>query len=171
MGALRQIREKQALLRRELRGSGFKLKWTEPRETMLEAWLARGDRRMAEVVFQAWKRGAKFDAWQDYFAYDIWMETFSSIGLDPNFYTHRPRTLDEAFPWDHIDSALRKEFLRQDYLWSLKGKTRADCRGKCYACGILPTFTKMRREHPGEGWLCPEAKQPAVTSAERLAAM
>jgi radical SAM family uncharacterized protein len=155
---LDQIHAKQDLLRRELRGKGLKLNWNNPLETMLEAWLSRGDRRLAEVVYQAWKRGARFDAWQEHFNYHAWLEAFKLTGLDPAFYTHRQRPLDETFPWEHISTSVRKKFLADDYLWSLRGQTRVDCRERCFACGILPTFAELRSQHPGEVWQCPEVK-------------
>ncbi len=158
-----QILEKQALLRRELRSPGLKLNWNSPEGTLLEAWLSRGDRRMAEVVYQAWRRGARFDAWQDRFRYDLWMEAFDAVSLDPAFYTHRERPIDETFPWEHISTSVRKKFLTEDYLWSLRGKTRVDCRERCFACGVLPTFAEMRRENPGEVWQCPEVKSKRIT--------
>jgi len=159
---LDQIRAKQALLKRQLRGKGLKLNWVEPEASMLEAWLSRGDRRMSEVIYKAWKLGAKFDAWGDHFQYDIWIEAFSKTNLDPLFYLHRERPIDEVFPWDHIDSTLRKKFLTEDYLWSLRGKTRIDCREQCFACGILPTFADMRRLNPGDVWQCPEVKSKRI---------
>jgi radical SAM family uncharacterized protein len=70
------VLNKQALLKKELRGAGLKLNWNSPKETMLEAWLSRGDRRMAEVIFHAWQNGAKFDAWNERFSYDTWLEAF-----------------------------------------------------------------------------------------------
>jgi radical SAM superfamily enzyme YgiQ (UPF0313 family) len=157
-----QILEKQALLKRELRGPGLKLNWNSPEGTLLEAWLSRGDRRMAEIIYQAWRRGAKFDAWQDRFRYDLWMEAFEAVGLDPAFYTHRERPIDETFPWEHISTSVRKKFLTEDYLWSLRGKTRVDCRERCFACGVLPTFAEMRRENPGQVWQCPEVKSKRI---------
>ncbi len=157
-----QIYAKQALLKRRLRGPGLKLNWNDPRETLLEAWLSRGDRRMAEVVYQAWKGGARFDAWKDHMRYDLWLEAFAKVGLDPSFYTHRERPLDEAFPWDHIHIGVRKKFLAEDYLWSTQGKTRIDCRERCFACGLLPTFADLRRAHPGEVWQCPEVKSKRI---------
>jgi radical SAM family uncharacterized protein len=155
---LEQIYAKQDLLRRELKGKGLKLNWNNPQETMLEAWLSRGDRRLAEVVYQAWKRGAKFDAWHEHFSFSTWLEAFDFAGLDPAFYTHRERYIDETFPWEHISTTVRKRFLTEDYLWSKQGKTRVDCRERCFACGILPTFAEMRSLNPGEVWQCPEVK-------------
>ena len=158
---IEQIQAKQDLLRRELRGPGLKLNWNDPRETMLEAWLSRGDRRMGEVIYRAWQAGARFDAWQEHFAYEAWMRAFDDAGLDPSFYTHRERPIDEILPWDHIDVGVKKQFLTEDYLWSLQGRTRVDCRERCFACGILPKFAALRRENPGEVWECPEVRSPA----------
>ena len=150
------------MLKRTLRGNGLKLNWNTPEDTLLEAWLSRGDRRMAEVIYQAWKRGAKFDAWKEFFQFERWMQAFDAAGLDLAFYTHRERPIDETFPWEHISTAVRKKFLTEDYLWSLQGRTRVDCRENCFACGILPTFADMRRDNPGEVWQCPEVKSKRI---------
>jgi len=156
-----QILAKQKILKHTLRDRDIKLTWTHPEETLLEAWLSRGDRRLAEVIYQAWKRGAKFDAWQEHFSYTAWLEAFEAVGLDTTFYTHRPRLIDEAFPWDHISTGVRKKYLAQDYLSSLQGQTRLDCREQCFACGILPAFAEMRTQHPGDLWKCPEVTPKA----------
>ena len=55
---------------------------------------------------------------------------------------------------------MRKEFLTEDYLWSLRGRTRVDCRERCFACGILPRFADLRRLNPGDLWECPEVRSP-----------
>lgn len=156
-----QIQAKQELLMRELRGSAFKLSWTPPEDTLLEAWLSRGDRRMAEVVYTAWKNGTRFDAWQDQRQLEAWTAAFAEQELDPDYYTHRPRQPDEIFPWDHISTAVRKKVLFAEYQRSLQGEVRQDCRQDCYACGILPTFATLRRENPGLYWKCPEIRSPA----------
>lgn len=156
------VLEKQALLKRELlKDRNIKLSWTKPDDTLVESWLSRGDRRMADVIYSAWKRGAKFDAWEEGRKFDLWMEAFAEHGIDHAFYTHRQRRTDEVFPWEHITAAVRKNFLFQDFRMSLEGQIRVDCRLNCFACGILPTFANLRRENPGEGWKCPEVKTPA----------
>jgi len=159
-----QIRAKQLLLKKALSGPGLKLNWTDPEDTLLEAWLSRGDRHMARVIYSAWKRGAKFDAWQDQKHYDTWMEAFAENGMDPVFYTHRQRFLDEVFPWEHINIGVTKKFLTQDYTWSLDGRTRPDCRRQCYACGILPNFAELRRQNTGDVWKCPEVSRGRVNA-------
>jgi radical SAM family uncharacterized protein len=162
--SVEQILAKQALLKSALRGPGLKLNWVPPEDTMLEAWLSRGDRRLAQVIYQAWKSGARFDAWNEHYRYDLWLEAFAAAGLEPEFYTHRERPIDEVFPWEHISASLRKRFLTEDYLWSLRGKTRVDCREHCFACGILPTFAELRRENPGDAWQCPEVRKRGNTN-------
>jgi radical SAM family uncharacterized protein len=163
-----QIKAKQALLRRELgRDRNIKLSLTKAEDSFLEAWLSRGYRRMAEVVYSAWQYGSKFDAWGEGQRYDAWMKAFEEHTLDPLFYTHRQRRTDEVFPWEHITAAVRKNFLFQDFRQSLEGQIRVDCRLNCFACGILPTFANMRRENPGEVWKCPDVKSPGGSVSSR----
>ena len=155
---LEQIEAKQNLLKRELRGPGLKLNWNDPYETMLEALLSRGDRRLARVIHRAWQLGAKFDAWNEHFDFTLWQQALDDAGVDYEFYTHRIRQVDETFPWEHINAGVHKRFLTEDYLWSLEGQTRVDCRQRCFACGILPTFAGQRRAFPGPAWGCPEVR-------------
>ena len=166
------ILEKQALLKRQLlKDKNIKLSWTKPEDTLLEAWLTRGDRRMAEVIYSAWKNGAKFDAWDEAKKQEVWLSAFEEHGLDPAFYTHRQRRTDEVFPWEHITAAVRKNFLFQDFRQSLEGQIRVDCRLNCFACGILPTFANLRRENPGEGWKCPDVKSPATVISNQVSVL
>lgn len=149
--SIENIQAKQNLLKHELRNPNIKLSWTFPEATLLEAWLSRGDRRQSEVIYLAWKNGAKFDAWQDQYHFEIWRDAFASAGLDPFFYSHRTRSEEEIFPWDHISTGVKKSYLLQDYQWSQKGKIRSDCRQGCYACGILPQFNELYMDQ----WKCP----------------
>lgn len=155
MDSLTQMNAKISLLQREMRGHGLALRWSDPFEAIYEGFLARGDRRVAEVVARAWGKGAKFDAWHDYFNWQMWQEAFAEEGLDMDFYTHRPRAIDELFPWEHIDVAVTRRFLTQDYLMSREGETRIDCREQCFACGILPKLKDLRRQTAPEAWECP----------------
>lgn len=158
LDAVDNIEAKQALLKRGLRGKGLNLSWTDPKVTRLEAMLSRGDRRLGRVIHRAWQLGARFDAWDEQFKPEAWWTAMEEAGLDAAFYTHRERAIDEAFPWDHIDVAVRKKFLAQDYLMSQEEETRVDCREHCFACGILPTFTQLRSQTPAKAWECPEVK-------------
>ncbi|MGB7872942.1 MAG: TIGR03960 family B12-binding radical SAM protein [Anaerolineales bacterium] len=162
------ILEKQEVLRKMLPDRNIKLSWNDPKDSMMEAWLTRGDRKIADVIYTAWKNGVKFDAWGDQMRFDVWMAAFDEHNLEHTFYTHRQRRTDEVFPWEHISAAVRKNFLFQDFRMSLEGEIRVDCRLNCFACGILPTFSDLRRENPGEVWKCPDVKTPARKVAAEL---
>lgn len=153
-----QIEAKQHLLRQELRDRNIKLSWTPPEDTLLEALLTRGDRRLADVIQTAWQNGTKFDAWDEGFRWQAWLEALDRHNLNLAFYTHRPRRSDEILPWDHISNAVRKKYLLEDFHRSLEGEIRIDCRQQCYACGILPVFADARRANPGAYWKCPEIR-------------
>jgi radical SAM superfamily enzyme YgiQ (UPF0313 family) len=163
MDTSEQIVSKQNLLKRELSGKGLRLRWNNVEETLLEGLLSRGDRRLAPVILRAWELGSKFDAWQEHHKHDAWAQALQEHGLSFEFYTHRTRRIDEVFPWDHIDAAVKKRFLAQDYLMSIQGETRVDCRDQCFACGILPKFAQTRSQTPGDAWECP----PVTAKADR----
>jgi len=167
MGRMDDIRDKLRYLTREFKQPGMKLRWNDPDESVFEGILTRGDRRLAEVVERAWRKGAKFDAWYDHFRQDAWYEAMAEVGLDPAFYTHRKRPIDEVFPWEHIDVAVTRRFLTGDYLMSRNQETRVDCRHHCFACGILPKLKDLRRETPPEAWECPPVTRVSERKAKR----
>jgi radical SAM family uncharacterized protein len=149
------IRAKQSLLKQALRKPGLKLSWTEPEHTLLETFLSRGDRRLGGVILRAWQLGAKLDGWGEHFNIGAWRQAFVERGLDPEFYTRRSRAKDEVFPWDHINIAVRKNYLWHDYVMSQQGQTHVDCREHCFGCGILPAFNRTRTNLPAQAWKCP----------------
>jgi radical SAM family uncharacterized protein len=149
---------KQKLLRDSFKGPGLRFTWTNPKETLLEAALSRGDRRIGQVIYTAWQMGAKLDAWQDQYQYNTWVAAFAACGTDPNFYISRRRELNEVFPWDHISVGVSRKYLESEYQKSQEGILTEDCRENCHSCGILPVFNDLRRQNPGPLWLCPEVK-------------
>jgi radical SAM family uncharacterized protein len=153
-----QVRAKQRILKQELRTNGLHLRWNDVEGSEFEGFLSRGDRRLGRVIQRAWELGCKFDAWQDYHYHGLWLQAFDEAGLSPSFYTHRLRADDEVFPWDHIDAAVHKKFLLEDYRMSIKEETRVDCRDRCFACGILPKFSETRAQTAPEAWECPPVK-------------
>ncbi len=149
------IQAKIDYLKAGTRKAGIKMSYNIPDSSLLETWLSRGDRRLGPVIYRAWKNGAKFDAWGERENLPIWREAFESTGVDPDFYAYRERGLDEILPWDHIDIGVKKNFLKQDLQWSLRGRTRPDCRNTCYACGILDAFGETRPDNNISYWGCP----------------
>jgi len=128
---------KQEILQRGLDRKGTRLSWQDPRISLLEAALSRGDRRMGKVIYQAWKLGSRFDAWSEHFNFDNWMKAFAETGLDPAFYAYRERSLDEVLPWSHIDSGVSEVFLKREWTKAFEGEDTPDCRsGDCNACGL-----------------------------------
>jgi len=149
------LQAKLDLLKAGTKRSGIKLSYNIPDSTLLEAWLSRGDRRLGQVILRAWQLGAKFDAWGENNNMPLWRQAFAEVGLDPDFYAYRERSLDEILPWDHIHTGVNKSFLQRDLEWSKLGRTRKDCREQCYACGILDAFSKERPVSPLIYWGCP----------------
>ncbi len=147
-------------LRRRMRAQGLHFSWSKPRESLMEAFLSRGDRRLADVIQRAWELGAQFDAWGDHFRWDAWTQAFAEAGLEMDWYARRERSVEETLPWDHISMGVNKAFLVQEYLYSQQGAVIDDCREHCFSCGILTAFKKERREAQqtlgGAGnWGCP----------------
>ncbi len=131
------LNAKHDLLRQRLRRGGVKLAWEDPKVSLLEAVLSRGDRRLGKVIYNAWKSGCIFDAWSEYFNYENWLQAFAAAGLEPDFYARRERSLDELLPWGHIDVGVTAAFLKREYQHALSGRDTADCRYQtCNVCGL-----------------------------------
>jgi radical SAM family uncharacterized protein len=158
---LETIRRKQAILKEELRrAKGIIYNWNEPAQSLLEAALSRGDRRVGQAILRAWQKGCKFDAWHEHFRPDLWQQAFQEAGLDQGWFANRPRLADEVFPWDHIDAAVEKRWLLMDWYAAQRGETKIDCREHCFNCGILTAFKGMRALTPPEAWECPPVRNP-----------
>ena len=134
------IAKKQKYLRDHLHDRGIKLNWSDTESAILEACLSRGDRRLSNVIYDAWKNGAKFDAWHDQFNFSFWQKAFMQNQIDPFLYAFRQRNVDEILPWDHINTGVSKQTLINEYHLSQKEIIRGDCREQCYACGIQQNY-------------------------------
>jgi radical SAM family uncharacterized protein len=82
----------------QLNRKSIKYNWHEAELTELEGVLARGDRRISKVIYDAYKAGCLYDSWSEYFHYDRWMKAFEDNGIDIAFYNNRERSEDEIFP-------------------------------------------------------------------------
>lgn len=123
-------------IRSQLNQRSIKYSWHEPDVTILEGFLARGDRRSAKVILSAYKKGALYDAWSESFRFDIWMEAFRETGVDLDFYTLRQRETSEILPWDFIDAGVTKEFLIREWKHAKEEKVTPNCRVRCSGCGV-----------------------------------
>ena len=122
-------------MKEQLNQKSIKYNWHEAELTQLEGVLARGDRKLSKVIYDAYKGGCMFDSWSEYFKYDVWMECFEKNGIDPIFYTARERSEEELFPWDFIDIGVSKKFLWLEYQRAKEEKVTPNCRQKCAGCG------------------------------------
>jgi radical SAM family uncharacterized protein len=132
-----KLNEKHQILRQGLKRKGVRLSWQDPKASLLEAALSRGDRRLGRVIHRAWQMGASFDGWSEHFNYETWLHAFAEAGLDPGFYAQRQRLTEEPLPWGHIDTGISLDYLKREYELALEGKETADCHyQKCSACGL-----------------------------------
>ncbi len=113
----------------------LKYNYHEADLTVLEGVLARGDRKVAAVIEEAYRQGAIYDSWSEHFRNEIWMQAFETCGVDIDFYTTRERGLDEIFPWDFIDAGVSKEFLKREWQNALDANVTPNCRQRCSGCG------------------------------------
>jgi radical SAM family uncharacterized protein len=132
-----QIEEKIAALRKELHVKGLTLAWDDPRTSILEAALGRGDRRLARVIVRARRNGSRFDAWNDHFDFDAWQRAFEEEGLSAAWYAQREIPDTEVLPWDHLSPAVSRDFLRRERKRADRELTTPDCHwGPCTNCGV-----------------------------------
>ena len=130
----------------QLNQKSIKYNWHEADVSVLEGVFARGDRRIANVILEAYKKGCLFDSWSEYFHNDVWMKCFDDCGLDIGFYTVRERSDDEIFPWDFIDCGVTRQFLLREWKKAKEQIISPNCKAQCqgcgasrFRCGICPT--------------------------------
>ncbi len=162
--SLGEIQRKQALLRAAVRERNLRLKYHDSGISWVEGVLSRGDRRLAPVIEEAWRRGARFDGWEEAFDEERWDAVFADVGVDVAAYLGT-RPVTARLPWDHIDVGLEDGFLLQEYRKALKSRSSPPCgkvagmlvhhtnladaepdrrRLVCYDCGVACDLTKMR---------------------------
>lgn len=138
---IEEFNKKIALLKSNIKDNKVTYNHHDSRLSYLEAILARGDRRLSNVLIKAWEKGCKFDGWGDKFNFEKWIEAFAEAGIDPNFYATRERSYEEILPWDFIDIGVSKKYLINENEKAQKGELTRDCRKGCTGCGINTSFT------------------------------
>ncbi len=118
-----------------LNQKSIRYNWHHADVTLLEGAFARGDRRIDDVILEAYRLGALYDAWTEYWNYDRWLQAFETAGVDMDFYTMRERSLDEILPWDFIRIGVSKEFLKKEWQKAHEESVTPNCREKCSGCG------------------------------------
>lgn len=141
MNTKEQARDKRDFLlgkvREQLNAKSIKYNCHDADVSELEGVFARGDRRLCNVIRQAYESGSIYDAWSEYFIYDNWKKAFEDNNLSMEFYIGRERPEDELFPWDFIDIGVTKEFMLREYKNSKAEQVTPNCRAKCAGCGAM----------------------------------
>ena len=139
MNTEREFLDKAAIVKAEVRAQlnqkSIRYIYHEADISLLEGFLARGDRKCAEVIEKAYRKGAIFDAWSEYFRKDAWEEAFAETGIDVSFYACRERSTDEILPWDFLDIGVTKKFLIREWERAQKETVTPNCKMQCSGCG------------------------------------
>ncbi len=137
MDEMSALMEKQYHLKDRIKKRTRKITYNyhDAKLSFMEAVLARGDRKVGQVLYRAWKKGCKFDGWDEFFSFDKWMEAFTECGIDPKFYANRKRAYSEVLPWDHIDMGISKSFLQRESQKAYEGDLTRNCAVGCSQCG------------------------------------
>ena len=120
----------------QLNKKSLRYNWHDAEVSVLEGIFARGDRKIASVIEEAYRMGCIYDSWSEQFDNDKWMRAFDNTGIDIGFYNLRERGEDEVFPWDFIDIGVTKKFLRREWDRAMKGEVTPNCRMQCSGCGV-----------------------------------
>lgn len=132
---LETIVKKQMHMKDHITSKRISFKYHASKTSVLEAVFARGDRRLCDVVYKAWKKGCYFDSWDEHFYFDRWLEALEECGLTVDFYANRHREYGEIFPWSHLDYGVSEAFLHREWLKAQEAKTTPNCREQCAGCG------------------------------------
>lgn len=131
----KEFMDKQNFLKNNIKRKAIQYNYHNATISSLEGMIARGDRRVGQVIYFAWKYGAQFDSWTEKFNIENWENAFEKTGIKPTFYANRRREYSEILPWDHISIGVTKSFLIREHERALKEKTTPNCREKCEGCG------------------------------------
>ncbi|SHK50894.1 radical SAM-linked protein/radical SAM family uncharacterized protein [Selenomonas ruminantium] len=138
---IEEFQRRQELLKEHITDRAITFNYHDARLSVIEGVFARGDRRLSQVLYQAWLDGAKFDGWTDLYKHEVWIEAMEKCGIDGKYYSQRTRDFNEALPWAITSPGVNTEFLLREWQKAMKGSLTEDCRrGKCSACGICPNL-------------------------------
>lgn len=170
MITLEEIIRKQNLLKDHAVKFGLSFRKHYSKISYLEGIVSRGDRRVANLIYNAWKKGCRFDGWDETFKYDTWIEVLNESGLNPE-YMLGTIPVKSRLPWDHIDVGLEDKFLEREWIKATKNRLSPPCgkvhgmmvhhtnveelqktfdvdkkRLVCYSCGVECDLKEMVEE-------------------------
>jgi len=137
MESIETLLQRSIYIKRELRSlKNTKVSYRDPQITLLETVMARGDRAVGQLIYEAWKNGARFDGWDECFDLGRWVLAASKLGIDPDIYLQRiPVTA--KLPWAAVSTGVSEEFLLGEAERAMQQATTGDCRHDgCKGCGV-----------------------------------
>ena len=132
-----------ALLKSSLRSRAIVYNWHEAETSLVEAVLARGDRRIGGVIEKVWRKSGGLDSWSEFFSLDNWLSSMDEEGLDPAFFANRDIPEDEVLPWSMITAGVTADYLRKERRTAMEGRITPDCRKQCTGCGVNRCFSEV----------------------------
>lgn len=143
-----EFRKKQEFLKRCITTKKVSYHYHDSVTSVLEGVLARGDRRLCDVVEAVYTQGGNLEGWSEHFQMERWKEAMEQRGLDPDFYTFRRRSYDEVFPWSHLDYGVSRHFLVEENKLAHQSQTTPNCQESCSACGAARMFAPEEVKAP-----------------------
>ena len=133
MESVSELKERQKWLKSALnREGGIKVSFDVPKWAYTQALLSLGDRRVGSILLLVNQHGD-------------WSRALQHSEVNPDFFVHRPKGLDENLPWDFIEHGIHKEHLLREYRLALKGEESEICHvGECKRCGVCATKARPR---------------------------
>ncbi|MCK5739198.1 TIGR03960 family B12-binding radical SAM protein, partial [bacterium] len=162
--SLNEFREKVQYIRKQQKYRSLKISWRDPEVAFAEGVISRGDRRVGQVILNAWQNGAKFDAWTQYFSFETWQKAYDSAGIQPEFY-HRQHEIDGLLPWQHLSLGITDAYLKLENQRAHRVEETDDCRlSGCNSCGLMEHPVCQTLQNPAD-ILTPESTAPVPETA------
>ena len=132
-----EVRRRQQLLLQSAQDRDIRISYHDSDVSVIEGALSKMGRKGFEVIYEAWRRGCRFDAWTDQFKYDVWLEAGKSVGVDLEQVACEEFDLEAHLPWDHTSPGVSKGFLQREWRRAVQGVTTPDCTmTSCVGCGV-----------------------------------
>jgi len=132
------------MIRNACKGLKVRVKFQDPKMSMIEGVLSRGDRRIGDLIEAVYRRGERFSSWDELFDYDLWVSELHNLGIDEGLYLD-PRKELGVLPWHFIDCGVKGGFLRDELEKAKRGVATENCMsGACSQCGVCDEIIKNK---------------------------